>query len=131
MRAADLGSDIKEVLYTEEQVHQRVVELAAQIDADYAGRELLLVGVLNGAVMVMADLSRAMKNHVTMDWMAISSYGSGTQSSGVVRILKDLNTDISGMVHRDRKLLTGDSPLAGNALGKLAAEALLEEVAAG
>ena len=64
---------------------------------DYEGEELLIVGVLNGAVMVMADLSRASTSHCRMDWMAVSSYGSGTQSSGVVRILKDLNTDISGM----------------------------------
>ena len=75
---------------------ERVVELAAQIDADYAGRELLLVGVLKGAVMVMADLARAIRLPVQMDWMAISSYGSGTKSSGVVRILKDLDTDICG-----------------------------------
>jgi hypoxanthine phosphoribosyltransferase len=73
-----------------------VAELAAQIDGDYAGRELLLVGVLKGAVMIMADLARAMRLPVEMDWMAVSSYGSGTRSSGVVRILKDLDTDISG-----------------------------------
>jgi hypoxanthine phosphoribosyltransferase len=73
-----------------------VQELAARIDADYAGRELLLVGVLKGAVMVMADLARAMHLPVQMDWMAVSSYGSGTKSSGVVRILKDLDADITG-----------------------------------
>ena len=73
----------------------RIGELAAQIDADYAGRDLLLIGVLKGAVMVMADLARAMHLPVQMDWMAISSYGSGTKSSGVVRILKDLDTDIT------------------------------------
>ena len=94
--ATDIANDLEHVLHTDADVQARLVELGAQIDADYAGRELLLVGVLNGAVMVMADLSRAMKNHVTMDWMAISSYGSGTKSSGVVRILKDLSVDISG-----------------------------------
>jgi hypoxanthine phosphoribosyltransferase len=94
--ANDVGQDLKEVLITQQQLQQRVTELAAQIDADYAGRELLLVGVLKGAVMVMADLSRAMHLPVQMDWMAISSYGSGTKSSGVVRILKDLDADISG-----------------------------------
>jgi hypoxanthine phosphoribosyltransferase len=94
--ASDMGPDLKDVLITPEQLHQRVVELAAQIDADYADRELLLIGVLKGAVMVMADLARAMHLPVQMDWMAISSYGSGTKSSGVVRILKDLDTDISG-----------------------------------
>jgi hypoxanthine phosphoribosyltransferase len=91
-----MGTDLKEVLITSEQLSQRIGELAAQIDADYAERELLLVGVLKGAVMVMADLARSMHLPVRMDWMAISSYGSGTKSSGVVRILKDLDTDISG-----------------------------------
>src|SRR5579859_7239153 len=92
----DVGSALKEVLITADQLQARISELAAQIDADYAGRDLLLVGVLKGAVMVMADLSRAMHLPVQMDWMAISSYGSGTKSYGVVRILKDLDTDITG-----------------------------------
>jgi hypoxanthine phosphoribosyltransferase len=87
---------LKEVLISTEQLQDRIRELAAQIDADYAGRELLLVGVLKGAVMVMADLARAMHLPLEMDWMAVSSYGSGTKSSGVVRILKDLDTDIAG-----------------------------------
>jgi hypoxanthine phosphoribosyltransferase len=91
-----MGADLLDVLITPERLQQRIGELAAQIDADYAGRELLLVGVLKGAVMVMADLARAMHLPVSMDWMAISSYGSGTTSSGVVRILKDLDADISG-----------------------------------
>jgi hypoxanthine phosphoribosyltransferase len=94
--AADVGTDLLDVLITTEQLQARVAELAAEIDADYAGRELLLVGVLKGAVMVMADLARAMHLPVSMDWMAISSYGSATTSSGVVRILKDLDTDITG-----------------------------------
>ena len=71
-------------------------ELARQIDSNYAGRDPLMVGVLNGAMMVMSDLTRAMKSHCSIDWMAISSYGSGTKSSGVVRILKDLTADING-----------------------------------
>jgi tRNA(Ile)-lysidine synthase len=96
MDAADMGPALKEVLITTEQLAKRTTELAAQIDADYAGRELLLVGVLKGAVMVMADLARSMHLPVQMDWMAVSSYGSGTKSSGVVRILKDLDADISG-----------------------------------
>src|SRR6201994_1817685 len=91
-----MGADLAEILITPEQVRERVTELAAQIDADYADRELLLVGVLKGAVMIMADLARAMRLPVEMDWMAVSSYGTGTRSSGVVRILKDLDTDISG-----------------------------------
>jgi len=94
--AEDMGADLKEVLIPAEALQARVRELAAQIDADYAGRDLLLVGVLKGAVMVMADLARAMHLPAEMDWMAVSSYGSGTKSSGVVRILKDLDTDISG-----------------------------------
>jgi hypoxanthine phosphoribosyltransferase len=96
MDASDMGADLKEVLLSPDQLRVRTAELAAQIDADYAGRELLLVGVLKGAVMVLADLARAMHLPVQMDWMAISSYGSGTKSSGVVRILKDLDTDITG-----------------------------------
>ena len=88
--------DLEKVLFTSDQIQARIDEIARQIDEDYAGREVLLVGVLNGAVMVMSDLQRAMRSHVEMDWMAVSSYGSGTKSSGVVRILKDLNTDIEG-----------------------------------
>ncbi len=96
MESNDVQADLKHVLYTREQIEQRVRELAAEIDKDYAGRDLLIVGVLKGAVMIMADLARALHSHVTMDWMAVSSYGSGTQSSGVVRILKDLETDLMG-----------------------------------
>ena len=87
---------ITKVLVTGEEIDARIKEMAAELDAKYAGKELLLVGVLKGAVMVMADLSRAMQIPVTMDWMAVSSYGSGTQSSGVVRILKDLDADVLG-----------------------------------
>ena len=96
MDASDLGTDLKEVLIPAERLQARVAELAARIDADYAGKDLLLVGVLKGALMVMADLARAVHLPVEMDWMAVSSYGSGTRSSGVVRILKDLDADISG-----------------------------------
>ena len=94
MQSADVIDDLDHVLYTSDQIRARVAEMAAEIDRDYAGRELLLVGVLNGAIMVMSDLARAMKSHLMMDWMAVSSYGAGTRSSGVVRILKDLTTDI-------------------------------------
>ncbi len=96
MDATDMGADLEDVLITPERLQHRIGELAAQIDADYADRELLLVGVLKGAVMVMADLARAMRLPVEMDWMAVSSYGSGTKSSGVVRILKDLDCDLTG-----------------------------------
>lgn len=96
MDAADMGDDLKEVLVNAEEMDQRLTELAAQIDRDYHGREILLVGVLRGAVMVMADLSRKLHTPLQMDWMAVSSYGSGTKSSGVVRILKDLDQDVMG-----------------------------------
>ena len=94
--AKDMGTDLKSVLITKEEIDAKLVELAAKVDAEYAGKDLLIVGVLKGAVMVMADLARALSTPVTMDWMAVSSYGAGTQSSGVVRILKDLDTDIKG-----------------------------------
>ncbi|QNN51201.1 hypoxanthine phosphoribosyltransferase [Nocardioides mesophilus] len=96
MDEKDIEGDLVSVLYTEADIQQRLGELAAAIEKDYEGKEILLVGVLKGAVMVMADLARHFGRHVEMDWMAISSYGSGTKSSGVVRILKDLDTDISG-----------------------------------
>jgi hypoxanthine phosphoribosyltransferase len=95
MDASDVDGDLVEILFTEAQIQERVGELAKQIEADYEGQELLIVGVLRGAVMVMADIARAFSRHVEMDWMAVSSYGSGTKSSGVVRILKDLDTDIT------------------------------------
>jgi hypoxanthine phosphoribosyltransferase len=88
--------DIERVIVTEEQLQARIKELAAQVDKDYEGKDLLLVGVLKGAVMTVADFSRALQRHIDMDWMAVSSYGSGTKSSGVVRILKDLDRDITG-----------------------------------
>ena len=81
---------------SEEDLQKRIKELAAQVDKDYEGKDLLLLGVLKGAVMAVADLSRAMQRHVERDWMAVSSYGSGTKSTGVVRILKDLDRDITG-----------------------------------
>ena len=91
-----MRGDLARVLVTEAQIRDRLTEMARTIEADYAGLDLLLVGVLRGAVMVMADLARSLDRFVEMDWMAISSYGSGTTSSGVVRILKDLDTDITG-----------------------------------
>jgi hypoxanthine phosphoribosyltransferase len=94
--AASPHPDIDEVLVSSEEIAAKIVELAARVDADYAGREILLVGVLKGAVMVMADLSRALRVPLTMEFMAVSSYGSSTSSSGVVRILKDLDRSIEG-----------------------------------
>jgi len=94
--AEHIEGELSRVLVTEAEIQDRLAGLAKQIAADYHGRDLLLVGVLRGAVMVMADLAREFDRHVEMDWMAVSSYGSGTTSSGVVRILKDLDTDITG-----------------------------------
>lgn len=88
--------DFTSVAISEEQIATRLDEIAAQVRADYDGRNLLIVGVLKGAVMVMADLARRLPTDVQMDWMAVSSYGSGTKSSGVVRILKDLDADLDG-----------------------------------
>ncbi|MDQ1486925.1 MAG: hypoxanthine phosphoribosyltransferase [Actinomycetota bacterium] len=96
MDESDVGDDLARILLPEKDIQSKVLELAAAIDADYAGKDLLLVGVLKGAVMVMADLARALHLPVTLDFMAVSSYGSGTSSSGVVRILKDLDHAIEG-----------------------------------
>jgi hypoxanthine phosphoribosyltransferase len=94
MEFSDIADDLSSTLLTQEEIHAKIAELARQIEADYADRTILLVGVLRGAVMVMADLARELTIPLEMDWMAVSSYGSGTQSSGVVRILKDLDTDL-------------------------------------
>jgi hypoxanthine phosphoribosyltransferase len=93
----DPSADIAEVLIPADEIQAKIAQLAKEIDTDYAGRELLLIGVLKGACMVMADLARAMSTTtVTMDFMAVSSYGGTTSTSGVVRILKDLDRDIAG-----------------------------------
>jgi len=89
-----------EIMLTREVIRERIDEIAAEIDEDYRGQDLLLIGVLKGAVMVMADLSRALSIPASIEWMAVSSYGGGTSSSGVVRILKDIDTNI-----RDRHVL--------------------------
>ena len=107
MEATQVGGDVTQVLVTKEQLAARITELAAEIDRDYAGKELLLVGVLNGAVMVMADLSRALTIHCRMDWMAVSSYGSGTKSSGVVQILKDLGVRSMRLLSNNPRKLVG------------------------
>ncbi len=96
MDLATTGSDIERVIVTEAEIRARLAEIARTVEKDYEGRDLLLIGVLKGAVMTMADFARSLQRHVEMDWMAVSSYGSGTKSSGVVRILKDLDRDITG-----------------------------------
>jgi len=94
MDYADVPGDLLDVLVTESQIKTRIAEMAAQIDVDYQDKDLLLIGVLRGAIMVMADLARALHHPVMMDWMVLSSYGRSTKSSGVVRIIKDLDEDI-------------------------------------
>jgi len=93
---SDIPDEIESVLLSADAIDERLTHIAAMIDADYQGREVLLVGVLKGATMVMADLARKIHTPAQIDWMAISSYGAGTKSSGIVRILKDLDTDVSG-----------------------------------
>ena len=89
-------SDIERVLITEEQIQEKIRDLGARITADYADRDLLLIGVLKGAFVLMADLSRHVRLPLEFDFMAVSSYGAATQTSGVVRILKDLDHEIAG-----------------------------------
>lgn len=96
MDLSSAGGDIDRVIVTAPEIQARLKEIALQVEKDYAGRDLLVIGILKGAVMTMADFVRSLNRHVEMDWMAVTSYGSGTKSSGVVRILKDLDRDISG-----------------------------------
>jgi hypoxanthine phosphoribosyltransferase len=88
--------DIEKVLITEDEIQAKLAEMGAQITRDYAGRSVLLVGVLKGAFVVMADLARHIRLPVEFDFMAVSSYGAATKTSGVVRILKDLDHDLEG-----------------------------------
>jgi len=95
VKMSSMMPDVAEVLITSEQIQERVRELGARITQDYAGEKLLLVGILRGAVVVMGDLMRCIDLPCEIDFMDISSYGSGASSSGVVRILKDLEEDIT------------------------------------
>ena len=111
----DMHKDVKEILFSEEQLKERVAQIAAQIDQDYAGKELMLVSVLRGSFIFMADLVRAITVPCRVDFMAVSSYGSGTVSSGQVQITKDLSEDITG-----RHLLVVEDILdSGNTLSYL------------
>ena len=96
MRESTLEQAVSEILIEEERLRTRVAELGEEISADYAGKEVLLIGVLKGAVFFMADLMRHLDVPCEVDFMAISSYGDSTDSSGVVRILKDLDINIEG-----------------------------------
>jgi hypoxanthine phosphoribosyltransferase len=89
------GTEIGRVVVSEDDLQQRIAELGKELTADYSGRPPLLVGVLKGAFVFMSDLSRAIDLPVEFDFMAVSSYGSATRSSGVVRILKDLDLDLT------------------------------------
>ena len=92
----ELNADIDRILVTDDEIQSKVGELGKQISEDYRGRDLLLVGVLKGAFMLMSDLARHITIPLELDFMAVSSYGSATKTSGVVRIMKDLDLDISG-----------------------------------
>ena len=91
-----LEKDIQEILFSPEQLRARVGEIAKQIELDYAGQEIMLIGVLRGSFIFMADLCRGIDLPCTLDFMSVSSYGKGTTSSGQVQITKDLSEDISG-----------------------------------
>ena len=95
MDLATSSADIESIVVTSEEIQNRINELARLVEKDYADKNLLVIGILKGAVMMMADFVRALNIHIEMDWMAVTSYGSGTKSSGVVRILKDLDRDIT------------------------------------
>jgi hypoxanthine phosphoribosyltransferase len=91
-----MGSIVKDTLLSEEQIQNKVKELGEQISKDYEGKDVIFIGVLKGSVVFISDLIRKMSINVTMDFMAVSSYGSSTETSGVVKILKDLDSDIEG-----------------------------------
>ena len=92
----DMNKSISKVLVSEEQLRARVAEMGAQLSEDYEGKNVILVCILKGAVHFFSDLSRAMTCHMEMDFMSISSYGNGRKTSGIVRIAKDMDTDITG-----------------------------------
>ena len=110
-----LEKDIQEVLFSEEQLKKRVEELGKQIQQDYAGKKIMLIAVLRGSFVFMADLCRSIDLPCTLDFMSVSSYGKGTSSSGQVQITKDLSEDIS-----DRHIIVVEDILdSGNTLSYL------------
>lgn len=96
MNVEDCGLTEDDILFNEEQIDIRLGEIAAELDAEYASAELLLIGVLTGGFMIVADLCRRMSSHVEIDWVGVSSYGSGTKSSGTIHTTKDIKTDVTG-----------------------------------
>ena len=95
-KAVSIHDDVEEILFTEEQLHEIVARIGAEINRDYAGKNLLMVSVLKGSLIFMADLMRQITIHCAIDFLAVSSYGNGTTSSGEVRILKDLDQSLAG-----------------------------------
>ncbi len=91
-----MSADIEKIFYSSDEIAARVQNIGAQISKDYAEKDLLLISILKGSVVFMTDLMRSLTIHCTIDFMAVSSYGSGTQTSGVVKILKDLDRPIAG-----------------------------------
>ena len=91
-----MEQDIKKVLISREEIERKIGEVAEQISQDYADKDLLLVGILKGSVVFLADLMRRLSIHAQIDFMSVSSYGSGTKSSGVVKIIKDLDNSVEG-----------------------------------
>ena len=120
-----LDENIQEVLVSEKQLKKRIKEMAEEITRDYAGKAPLMIGILRGSVIFMADLVRQIDLPITMDFMVVSSYGAGTVSSGLVNIRKDLEEDIRG---RD-VIIVEDILDTGNTLVKLTAELLRREPA--
>ena len=120
-----LDENIQEVLVSEKQLKKRIKEMAEEITRDYAGKAPLMVGILRGSVIFMADLVQQIDLPITMDFMVVSSYGAGTVSSGLVNIKKDLEEDIKG---RD-VIIVEDILDTGNTLVKLTAELLRREPA--
>ena len=90
-----MPTDFSKILFEESELLERIEQLARDVERDYEGQDLLLIGVLKGATVLLSDFCRALDRHINIEWMAVSSYGSGTKSSGVVRILKDLDIDIT------------------------------------
>lgn len=115
-----LDQDIQEILISQEQLQERIKEMAGEINRDYAGRSPLLIGILRGSYIFMADLVRQIDLPITMDFMVVSSYGAGTVTSGLVNIKKDLEENIEG---KD-VIIVEDILDTGNTLVKLTAELL-------
>ena len=110
-----MEQDIKKVLISEEEIREKVAEIGARISEDYAGKNLLMVGILKGSVVFMADLMRAVTTHARIDFMSVSSYGGDTKSSGVIKIVKDLDEPL-----RDKNVIVVEDIVdSGRICGRL------------